>query len=77
MISAMFTVPLIIFMVIVAPIWLGLHYWSKRKASDGLSDDDLRTLNELGKQAERLQQRVATLEKILDSESPGWRNHYE
>lgn len=77
MIGAMFTVPLIIFMVVVAPIWLGLHYWSKRKASDGLSEEDLHTLNELAKQAERLQQRVTTLEKILDSESPSWRNHYE
>ncbi len=77
MIGAMFTVPLIIFMLVVAPLWLALHYRSSRKASDGLSDEELQTLNELAQKAERLQHRVATLEKILDAESSDWRSHYE
>jgi phage shock protein B len=77
MIGSMFIAPLIVFMVIVAPLWLVLHYRSKNKTSNGLSDEDLATLNGLSEKAEHLQHRVDTLEKILDSESPRWRNQYE
>jgi len=75
--GAFFSVPLIIFMVLVAPLWLLLHYRSKRKTANGLSDDDLQTINTLSAKADRLHTRIETLEKILDSESPNWRNKYD
>jgi phage shock protein B len=75
--GALFSVPLILFMLFVAPLWLLLHYRSKRKTADGLSDEDLQMLNTLSSKAERLQNRVETLEKILDSEAPRWRNQYD
>ncbi|TMO90876.1 envelope stress response membrane protein PspB, partial [Pseudoalteromonas sp. S3178] len=34
--------PLIIFMVIVAPLWLILHYRSKKQVSQGLSEHEHR-----------------------------------
>lgn len=77
MFSAIFVVPLIIFMVIVAPIWLVLHYRSKRNTSGSLSYDDQQQIEALSRKADSLNKRVQTLEKILDSESPNWRNHYE
>lgn len=72
----MFTVgiPTIIFMTIVAPIWLILHYRSKKQVSQGLSEDEYITLQELSNKAEVMADRIQTLEAILDAETPDWRN---
>ncbi len=64
----------IIFMVIVAPMWLHLHYRSKREVSKGLSQGDYQQLNELAETADKMAARIKTLEAILDAESPEWRN---
>ncbi|MDN3613104.1 MAG: envelope stress response membrane protein PspB [Vibrio gallaecicus] len=69
--------PLTVFLIFVAPLWLFLHYRSKRKSGDGLSTEDLERLNVLSERAEAMQDRVKTLEKILDAESPSWRRNYE
>jgi len=69
--------PLIVFLIFVAPLWLILHYRSKKKAASGLSADDLTRLQTLSEKAEKMQQRIDTLERILDSESPQWRGRYE
>jgi len=69
--------PIIIFLVIVAPIWLILHYRSKRQVSQGLTDEEYSQLNELITRAEKMAQRIDTLESILDTESPQWRGRDE
>jgi phage shock protein B len=66
--------PIIIFMVIVAPIWLILHYRSKRQISQGLSEDEYQQLTELSASADKMSARIQTLEAILDAETPDWRN---
>lgn len=66
--------PVIIFMLVVAPIWLILHYKSKRQVSQGLSDDEFDQLSDLSKAADKMAERIKTLESILDAESPDWRN---
>lgn len=66
-------VPLIVFMIFVAPLWLILHYRSKRRTGAGLSGPEMEQLQELVVKAETMQKRVATLEKILDAEVPEWR----
>lgn len=66
--------PLIIFMVLVAPIWLILHYRSKRQVGQGLSEMERVQLNQLSQSAEKMAERIATLEKLLDEENPQWRN---
>ncbi|KII75581.1 envelope stress response membrane protein PspB [Vibrio renipiscarius] len=70
-------IPLIAFMIFVAPLWLILHYRSKRKTSGGLSQEDFQRLDALSGKSEQLQKRVETLERILDAESPSWRRRYE
>ena len=65
--------PIIIFMVIVAPLWLILHYRSKKQVSQGLSEHEHRQLSELANKAEKMAERVETLEALLDQESPQWR----
>lgn len=66
--------PIVVFLVIVAPIWLILHYRSKKQLSQGLSEEEIRTLNDLARQAEGMADRIKTLESILDEETPEWRN---
>ncbi len=66
--------PVIIFMVVVAPIWLILHYRSKRQVSQGLSEEEYIQLSELSEMADKMADRIKTLEAILDVESPDWRS---
>ena len=69
--------PLIVFLIFVAPLWLILHYRSKKKAAGGLSEDDFNRLQTLSEKADQMQKRVETLEQILDTETPSWRRRYE
>lgn len=70
----MIAVPLILFMIFVAPIWVIMHYRSKRKISQGLSTEELQSLQQLGQQAEQMRERIKTLEAILDADAPNWRD---
>lgn len=65
----------IIFLVIVAPIWLILHYATRNSASRKLSSRDESMLEELHDNARRMEDRIHNLERILDADSPSWRNH--
>lgn len=67
-------VPIILFMVIVAPIWLRLHYRSKKEVSQGLSEEEYIQLSDLSEMADKMSQRIQTLEAILDAETPSWRS---
>ncbi|MGB0894864.1 MAG: envelope stress response membrane protein PspB [Parashewanella sp.] len=73
MVSDIIIAPIIIFMMIVAPLWLVLHYRSKKQVSQGFSDDEYKLLNELIERGDKMASRIETLEKLLDSESPDWR----
>ncbi len=66
--------PVIIFMLVVAPIWLILHYRSKRQISQGFSEEEYIQLSELSELADKMADRIKTLEAILDAETPDWRN---
>lgn len=66
--------PLIVFLVIVAPIWIVFHYRSKKQVSQGLSENEYQKLNELSELADSMSERIQTLESLLDVESPDWRN---
>ncbi len=63
----------ILFLTIVAPPWIIFHYITKWRTARGLSAQDERMLAELWESASRMEARIATLEKILDAEAPGWR----
>lgn len=66
-------VPTVIFMTIVAPTWIFMHYRSKQKLSSALSAEERSSLDDLHLQAERMIDRIDTLEAILDEQTPGWR----
>lgn len=68
-----FFVPTVIFMVIVAPAWIWMHYRSKQHAQGALSENERAELETLALHAERMFERIDTLEAILDAETPDWR----
>lgn len=71
----MIFVPLILFILIVAPLWLILHYRSKaRDARHAVPETAAPELASLNEAAEKMEQRIAALEALLDAESPGWRS---
>lgn len=75
--AIVFFVPLVIFLVIVAPVWIVFHYKSKASAADGLSASESAELEEMIVVANKMAARIETLESILDVESPGWRQHQD
>lgn len=65
--------PLILFVIFVAPIWVILHYRSKRKINEGMSQEDAELVRELAVKAEDMRDRIRTLESLLDAEHSNWR----
>jgi phage shock protein B len=63
----------VLFLTVVAPIWIISHYVSKAKASRGLTSEDETMLSEIWGSAKKMEERIHTLERILDDQSPGWR----
>ena len=68
-----FFVPVVVFLVIVAPLWIILHYRAKGQQVNGLSASERADLEEMILTANKMAARIETLEAILDVESPGWR----
>lgn len=74
---AFLSVPLILFVLFVAPLWVLMHYRSKSKMGQGLTDRELEQLNELAGKTEKMAERIKTLEAILDVDSPNWRQQHD
>jgi len=64
----------VLFMVVVAPVWIVFHYITKWRSQRGLTAQDERLLAELWEISNRLEARVHSLERVLDAEAPNWRN---
>jgi phage shock protein B len=74
MFAQLLFVPAVLFMVVVAPLWLIFHYvtlWKTQKLTGRVDDT---SLNDMWGTAHKLENRVAALEKLLDAEVPGWRS---
>ena len=72
-----FFVPVVLFLTIVAPTWIFMHYRSKQKLASAMSEQERTDLEDLMVHAERMAERIATLEAILDAETPDWRRRME
>ncbi|MGK3141890.1 envelope stress response membrane protein PspB [Pantoea sp. C2G6] len=71
--SALFlAIPLTIFVLFVAPIWLWLHY-NKGNGGSELSQSEIQRLQRVTLEAQRMRERIDALEAILDAEHPNWR----
>ena len=67
------TLTVILFLTIGLPLWLVLHFVTRWKQSREISSDDEQMLEELWALSQRLDDRIDTLERILDDDHPTWR----
>lgn len=63
----------ILLVTVCLPLWIIFHYITKMKMSKGLSPEDEKMLSEVWESTNRMEQRITTLERILDIEAPNWR----
>ncbi|HKJ18989.1 MAG TPA: envelope stress response membrane protein PspB [Xanthomonadales bacterium] len=63
----------IILLTVCFPIWIVFHYITKIKTSKGLTPEDEKMLSEVWESTNRMEDRIKTLERILDIEAPNWR----
>lgn len=63
----------ILFVSLVLPLVIILHYVTKWKATRGLSSESEDLLESLWRDAKAMESRINVLETILDDELPEWR----
>ncbi len=65
----------IIFMVICLPLIIVMHYVTRWRQNREISSDDEQMLEELWELAQRVEDRVETLERIIDTneDEKNWR----
>ena len=69
-----FLFPIIIVgMLFIGLPWVIMHYITRWKTQATLTKEDENMLDELYELARRLEDRVTTVERILNADSPGWR----
>lgn len=64
----------VLLVTICFPLWIIFHYITKWKTSKGLSTEDEKMLKEIWDSTNRMEDRIKTLERILDVEAPEWRS---
>ena len=62
-----------LFMVVVLPIIVVMHYVTKWKATRGLSQEEQVLLEELWQASQSIDSRLNNLETILDVQQPDWK----
>lgn len=64
----------ILALTVCFPLWLIFHYVTKWKSAKGLSAEDEKMLSEVWESTNQMEERIKTLERILDIEAPNWRS---
>lgn len=59
--------------IFIALPWIIFHYITKWKSIATLTGDDERLLDDMNDLARRLDDRLATIERIMTAENPNWR----
>ena len=68
---------LILFLTIALPLYIVMHFVTKWKQTREYSRDDEQMLEDLWLMSQRLDERLETLERILDNDLPPRRRGYE
>jgi phage shock protein B len=69
------TAVLIVACCVLGPIWIIFNFIAKSRSARQLNDADAAALEHISANMQRLEQRLMTLERILDAEVPDWRSH--
>ena len=72
--SSLATLTVVLFLTIVAPLFIVLHFVTKWKQGREISGDDEQMLEDLYLLSQRLEERLDTLERILDDDKAEWRS---
>lgn len=59
----------LVFIVVVIPMWLRLHYRRRDETGAVLSADERRELEELRRRAQKLEERLTALERVSAPDS--------
>ncbi len=65
----MFEAPLILFVVVVAPIWIIAHYITRWRMAKTLSPEDEKQFASLWETAVRMEKRLDSIESILETDT--------
>ena len=63
----------VVFVSLVLPLVVILHYVTKWKGTRSFSSEDEKMLEDLWDSSQRMESRINTLETILDDRVPDWR----
>jgi phage shock protein B len=66
--TELFTISIVLFLTVLGPLIVIFHFITKWKQTREISGDDERMLEELWELSQRLDERIDTLERILDDE---------
>ena len=64
----------VLLLTVCFPLWIVFHYVTKMKTAKGLSPEDEKMLSEVWESTNKMEERIKTLERILDIEAPHWRS---
>ena len=64
---------IVLFLTIVIPLIVVLHFITKWKQSREISGDDEKMLEDMYEMSQRMEERIVALETILEDELPDWR----
>ena len=67
----------VLLLTVCFPLWIVFHYITKWKTSKCLTPEDEKMLSEVWESSARMEERIQTLERILDIEAPSWRQRHE
>jgi phage shock protein B len=68
-----FMVPLTFIAIFLGVPWVIFHYVTKWKMQASITTEDEKLLDELHDLARRLDDRMVTIERIMNAENPNWR----
>lgn len=72
-VAELIAVAIIVFIAIPAPLFIILHFITRWKQSREISGGDEKMLEDMWLLSQRLEDRLESLETILDTELPDWR----
>lgn len=75
--AQLFLIAVIVLVLVPAPLFIVLHFITKWKQSREISSGDEQMLDDLWQLSQRMEERLESLEIILDNEVPDWRKKHE
>jgi phage shock protein B len=73
----LFFIAVIVLVLVPAPLFIILQFITKWRQSREISSGDEQMLDDLWQLSQRMEERIESLEIILEKEVPEWRQKYE